>query len=521
MKRATLAVVGCAALLTAGCTSQPQATTGGTFTLAVESDPGTLDPGLTIVSTANQLNRFLYDTLTKVDSQGETVQGLAEKWEATTTEAKFTLREGITCGDGAPLTATTVAENFYFVAKPDNASPLTGLFVAAGSTATADDTARTITITSGSPDAFLLRNLSTIPIVCQKGLADRSILKAGSDGTGMFTLKEAVANDRYVLTRREGYNWGPGTFDPNTAGLPDEVILRVIAGQNTSSSLLLSGEINAARGLGPDADRLRSAQLHEATYPQSLGQMFFNEAPERVTTDQTVRQALVQGVDLANLRNVMTGGDGVAPKGLVTAEPQICEGDLVTSRLPKADTNEAAAALEKAGWVKGTDGKRSKDGQPLTVSVLYGAGSGSQFDAAMEHASKAWTDLGVNVELTAASDAQIGQILDETGAWDVSFVNFGFTLPSQIVPFLTGPAAPDGLNSGHINNTVYQEHVALAAQLPGTEGCTHWNAAEAALYDRLDVVPFANDSRPWFGNKAVFELSNGGIVPTSIRMQSK
>ncbi len=51
----------------------------------------------------------------------------------------------------------------------------------------------------------------------------------------------------------------------------------------------------------------------------------------------------------------------------------------------------------------------------------------------------------------------------------------------------------------------------------GAEGCDTWKAAEAALYQQSDIVPFAANVLPSFGKGAEFSFL-GSLVPTSIRM---
>ena len=80
----------------------------------------------------NDVNVFAYETLVYLAPDGEIRAGLAESWEETPTSVTYTLKEGITCGDGSELTATTVAENFSFVADPANQSPLLGVHVPPG-----------------------------------------------------------------------------------------------------------------------------------------------------------------------------------------------------------------------------------------------------------------------------------------------------------------------------------------------------------------------------------------------------
>jgi hypothetical protein len=65
-----------------------------------------------------------------------------------------------------------------------------------------------VTITTAKPFGFLLRGAGSIPIVCAKGIQNRAALAKATDGSGPYVLTEAVPNDHYTLTRRNGYTWG-------------------------------------------------------------------------------------------------------------------------------------------------------------------------------------------------------------------------------------------------------------------------------------------------------------------------
>ncbi|HEX2131161.1 MAG TPA: ABC transporter substrate-binding protein, partial [Actinophytocola sp.] len=49
---------------------------GQTFTMVLGTDPGNLDPHFTSLSSAMQVDRFLYDSLVNIDEDGELVAGL-------------------------------------------------------------------------------------------------------------------------------------------------------------------------------------------------------------------------------------------------------------------------------------------------------------------------------------------------------------------------------------------------------------------------------------------------------------
>jgi peptide/nickel transport system substrate-binding protein len=86
-----------------------------------------------------------------------------------------------------------------------------------------------------------------------------------------------------------------------------------------------------------------------------------------------------------------------------------------------------------------------------------------------------------------------------------------------VVPFLSGPAAPNGTNFAGIHNTDYEATVQKASALSGKDSCATWLQAESAVVAAADLVPFANNEVKTFGAKARFETP-GQLIPTSIRM---
>jgi peptide/nickel transport system substrate-binding protein len=475
---------------------------GQTFTMGIATDPGSLDPHQTVLSVTRGIDRFLYARLIELSSDGTTISGLAEKWDADTAKATFTLRPDITCSDGSPLTATDVADNINFVGDPANKSPLLGLQLMPGTQATADDSARTVEVTSGAPDAFLLRNVGTLPIACGEALTDRSLLAKGEGGTGMFTISDVVPSDHYTLTRRKDFTWGPGDWDPNQKGLPDTVTFRVIQNETTSANLLLSGELNAATILGPDQDRLMSQDLFHSDALSPLGELFFNEASGHPGEDPAVRKALVQALDLEQVGKVLTNGKGKPATGFVTLSPKPCAGDTVSGNLPEHDVDAAKAALA---------------GKQVKVTLIYGTQLGPTEAAAAELIQQAWQEIGVDVTLQGVDSPGLNTAYFSTGTWDVSMAPITLNLPSQLVPFVSGPVPPDGTNFAHLQNQEYQSLVQQAATKPGEAGCDDWDNAEKALIRAVDAVPYMSSVSPTFGAGAEFEVDES-LDPASIRM---
>ncbi len=491
----------------------------GTFTMALFDDPGgPYDPYRT--QRFLGLGALAYDSLVNQQPDGRFVSGLAETWKADTHSATFTLKQGITCSDGAPLTSGQVVDAINFVADPKNQSQQYGITTpTVPLTATGDDTARTVTVKLKQPYGFLLNTIGRLPIICARGMKDPKSLATGSAGTGPFVLTKAVPGQSYTFTVRKGYRWGPGGASTDAPGTPSTVLIRIIPNETTAANLLLSGELNLANITGPDRERLAARDLKWRDWKVAGAWLAFNHQSGRSTADVQVRRALVGALDSREVIKLSTGGTGTAATGLTVVEPRGCPGDNVTGMLPRFDPAAAGALLDQAGWTKGADGIRRKGGKKLTVDLDYKP-TASAFDKpTAEFMAVRWRAIGVDVKLTANTPARALDVLFKTGDFDGYLLGYGFSLPSQLVPFFSGVVPPHGTNTLGIDNKEYLGLARQAAPLLPAKGCTYWNKAEQALVKNVDIAPMSNRADHWYMRKAELEMQKYNTpVPTSIRM---
>jgi peptide/nickel transport system substrate-binding protein len=475
---------------------------GQTATIMLPSDPGNLDPDLTSISVTEAADYFLYDSLINFAPNGAPEPGLATKWSGTTTSATYTIRKGVTCSDGSPLTAATVAANINFIGNVKNASSRAGVWVEPGATATADNATGTVTVKSPVPDAFLVTDVGQAQIVCDSGMKNRKLLQEGAEGTGLYTLTSAVPGSSYTLALRKGYDWGPGGVTSATKGLPATVVLKVVTNMTTGANLLLSGGANIGEVVGPDTQRLTS--LYSQSVNSPFGVLWFNQKAGTPTAQEPVRHALTESLQLTQLGQVLTSGTGAASTGMVTAALSPCKGNTVAGNLPAYDQSAAKSALA---------------GQNLSIAVYYPTSAGSGAASAAELMQSTWSQLGVKVSLHGITDAEIdSEIVAGTAAWNVAIVPIGLTTPSELVPFVSGTTPPNGEDFSYIKNAAYTADVAKASSAPGSAGCPDWNAAETDLYKDVDLVPFVDSAIATYAKGATFKLSQGSIMPASIRM---
>lgn len=525
--RTTVATIVALGLLAAGCGGGGDDSSGGsaeppvdgTFTTSVAADPGNLHPHLTTLSATRSVDTYMYDKLVYFTIDGEELPWVAESWEVTADTVTYTIKDGVTCTDGSALTASDVAANFQFIADPANESPVAGVLVPAQMEVTSDDAARTVTITVPQPDPFLLHSTGELFIACRAALDDPSTAAGAGGGTGMFELTDAAVDDHYTFTRRDDYTWGPDGATAEQAGTPKTVTLRVIPNESTAVNLFLSGDLTAVTAVGPDRERLADGDYGVEEVQGLVGEMFINQAQGRPGQDDAVRAALVQALNFEELTSVITGGFGAPASALAVIAPQVCPFDSVAGNLPEQDADAAAATLDAAGWTAGGNGIRAKDGQDLTINLIYNSTRGDATAAAAELIVSTWSELGVNATSRGMAPTEYNEVVFATGDWDAALLPINLRLPNGLVPFLSGPTpAEGGVNLASIANSEYDAKVAEAIAIPGVESCDAWMAAEQALFAERDVTAFANETIPTFLDGATVEPGSDGLVPPTIRL---
>ncbi len=492
---------------------------GGTFTIAVPDDLGAFDPYQN--QTVWRQTSLAYDSLVNLRSDGGFVSGLAEKWTADARTARFTLRPDITCSDGTRLTASHVAAAVNHVGDPKNASFRYGLNTpTVPFTAQGDDGTRTVTVTTTSPFGLLLHAVGQLPIVCPRGLKDPGALKAGSDGTGPFVLTDVKLGQSYTFRRRDGYSWGPDGATNAAPGVPATVILRVIENESVAANLLASGEVNFAMVSGEDKERLLKQGVESIDRPGRGPLLYFNHSAGRPTADVRVRKALAQAMKLDDLTNVSTGGRGSASTGLVSMEPKPCQDDTVGGHTPSHDVGAAEALLDEAGWTRGPNGIRTKNGAPLSVRLLYNPTASTFEKPTVELIMQQLKAVGAQVVPAAAgTSAMLTQVLYETRDFELFLGGGALSLPSQWVPYFAGPLPPDGVNFADVHNAEYAREVSLAQRVSPPEACAAWSRAEQALFRAVDVLPVATRYETYFLQNARADVVGAALpVPTSLRL---
>lgn len=416
--------------------------------------PATFDPMVGMSLPDFVLARTSFDTLLRKDDSG-LVPGLAASWEATPNSATFTLREGATCSDGTPITATVVKNSLdAFAASPGTIVPQT--FGSQVPAITADDAAGTVQIDLEQPWAYLPQALSSSPtgIVCPAGLADPEGLAAGHvEGaeSGPYVLTSSESGVRYTYELREDYDsWPEWTTD--IAGEPAKTLQYVVSPDTSATSnLVLDGQLDIAKIMPDSIDRFETQAGYEVT-PFLFADFYliYNEREGSPFTDPAVRNAVAQVIDRDEFNTVTLQGLGEVSTTLASSAVQCVSGDNLG--IVPADSAAAAAVLEGvtirlvAPQVVGTNGS----GNVYLQETLRAAGA----EVILEN-----VDVGT----------WISTVYTQPNDWDLTVfadLNFLGSLSSPIGPFIGPEILEGGANIGATQadgvEQLYEEARALA-----------------------------------------------------------
>jgi peptide/nickel transport system substrate-binding protein len=494
----------------AACTtgsSEPETASDVKASIAMASDPTTLDPQKGSVATDFVMARMLFDSLVRRDDAGKMIPGIATKWTVTATSAEFTLRDDVTCSDGQKVTADVVAASLRRFADPATGAGAAAQVFGAGNKTTVTAGTGTVKIELANPWSDLLFGLA-LPqagVICPAALSNAELLKSGGKGAGSgpYYVSDAKPGSNFRLTGRPEYKWWPTYAKMPSGKVPTTVDMRVIVSEATMANELQTGNLDYAGITGADAARFAGKpDFTLAPSPIVRMMVVFNERPGRVSADLATRKAVAQAVDRKAFNQAVTRGSGQ----LMTT--------ITDSAVPCASKDESLLQAFNLDAAKGAlAGKKFK----IVGTNAVAAGVGNEY---LQTALKA---AGAEVELRNVDSAVWGsEVLGGAGDWDLTILpNLNLTnLLTTPASFFVGGAPPAGRNFGDIRNTGFATGFGKAmATTDETAKCAAWAEAQRALLSNVDVVPLAAVNVNYITTKRTTAIAPDGLFdPSTMRV---
>lgn len=466
----------------------------GTVTIRVNGAFGSFDPGFAALGGQNQVTGAAYDSLLAFDSSGKLVGDLAKSWIIMPTSITATLKSGVKCSDGTPITPSIVVESFkHFYATSQY---VTQAFGQKTVTFASSDSAGTVTITLSTPFNEAVYGLAQryLGVICPAGLAPGADFLKNTYGSGEYTLA-SVTPDTAVMKVHKEWTWGPfGTNGTNPA-VPREIDFKVITNETTAANLLLTNGLDLGTISGPDNVRLQ-AEKKLARRPAIVFNPWYlmpNEASGRVTADSQVRKAIFQTVNQKGWNQAALGGFGVTSGSIFTPKANCYED---TSKLiPPVSVSAARATLQADGYAGGSSGPLSKDGKALTIEVTATTGEGSGGEYLVNQLTQAgFTAKLNNLDTLAYSKAF------QSGNFDILVGLFGNQLPNPgaDMNWFHGSPPPKGQNVQNLSDQVLADAIQKALTAPESERCTDWKVVQERFLTQYHMLPIAAPAAQWY-----------------------
>jgi peptide/nickel transport system substrate-binding protein len=397
----------------AGAPNQ-EATVGGEFIEGYDRDfsPITTNNAAWVDPT----HEALLEPLVRPDPAGVMGPVLAEAWENNddATEWRFTLRPDLKFHSGAPLDAAAYKAAFDIFRGPTGQHPQWWTQV---EDVTADGE-RELVVSNSQPyysflEAVARQEFANAYNVATAEEAGDTYGSAVVDGTGPFTLAEFVPGSHVLARRWDDYagSISPWFTNKGIAYLDAVRWVPQLEAANRANDLI-GGAVHATkRPLPADIEVLQGNPDLVVIESQESAALTFGlnfERTELGFDDLRVRQAISQAIDRQAIVDAILLGHGAAAYGPFPTKYKYYEPGV--EAFNQFDTAAAEALLDEAGWIRGDDGVRAKDGQRLSFSIV------NQADAVRDQVGEAIVGMlaAIGVEATM-SNLEAGAFFDTLG----------------------------------------------------------------------------------------------------------
>jgi peptide/nickel transport system substrate-binding protein len=399
------------------------------ITIVREVDSNNYDPQRSVARAAAEVLFMLGDTLVTLAPDMETIEpGLATSWEVSDdgTVYTFTLRDDVSFCDGKPMTAADVVYSIKRWVDPETRSPVAWRAGDVADVVAVDD--YTVEYRLEAPFSELLYQLTqsfgTIVDQANVEALGEDFGVNGMNGTGPFCWENWTPRDKMVITRHEAYDWGPPIYDNQGPAHLERITWQVVPEENTRTVALLTGQSEITQYIPYIAvQQLRDAPDVEIVKSDAAFWTYFMgfKIDKDTVSDPAVRRAINLAVNQEAMAEDLYFGE-VEPAYSYISQKAVDWNSALDDRLLTYDPAEANRILDEAGWTRGDDGVRSKDGVRLAPLAYVFAGSGWQ---KISEAVQAYLrEIGVELVI---------QPFDATVAWGKlatqEFDMFGMSFP--------------------------------------------------------------------------------------------
>ena len=371
---ATGALVAMAGFTPAHSAGEPN---GGDITFLIDSLGDSWIPNNSAISSfQGHIWGHVTDKLIYVDAAGKVSPWVAERWEQNDSATEFTLhlKSGVTFSDGTPLDASATVANldiWYAGRKKEGINPI-GLFPKTYDHAEAVD-ATTVKVFFKKPTLGFIPTLGYHGsiLISPKTIAQPAAQQADlskTSGSGPYVVDSWKEGDFVKLVKRKDYNWGPAAVGHTGPAYLDTITYKLVSEPSLRVAAVQSGQADVAYNASPQELESLKAEGFTIATPRYLG--FVNgwaiNTKLAPYDDVKVRQALQAGINRQEIIDTVYTPDWKLATSFIQSN---VPGATDQSNLLAYNPDRAEKLLDDAGWIKGAGGIRTKNGEPLLLTL--------------------------------------------------------------------------------------------------------------------------------------------------------
>jgi peptide/nickel transport system substrate-binding protein len=424
MKAKTL-MLGAAAAFVMAPAAMAERGADGHVNIIYWQAPSILNPYLSSGTKDIEAASLTIEPLARYDETGKMVPYLAAEIPTVSnggvsedlTSITWTIADGMVWSDGTPVTSADVVFTGEYCMHPEGGCAQAAFFDGVETIEALDEKTVKVTFNQPKPNPYGPFVGGQSPIIQKAQFENCTGAKApectaenfGPIGTGPFVVSEFKTNDVIQYEANPNYRdaakpaFATVTFkgggDATGAGravletgefdyawnlqLAPDVIAKMEEG----------GKGIAIAGFGPLVERIEMNMTNPSSdLPE--GERATVAHPHPFLSDINVRKALSMAIDRELLVEIGYGKAGKVTCDLVPVPANYASAntDCFTQ-----DIAGANALLDEAGWVKGGDGIRAKDGVKLSILYQTSTNAGRQDFQALS--KQWWSEIGVETEL--------------------------------------------------------------------------------------------------------------------------
>lgn len=493
----------------------------------VSPDSGNLIPYLSDNSYNYYLCEMMYSCLGSLNDDGTPVPGMAS-WTVSSDGLTYTfkIKDGVKYSNGTPVKADDVKFTFEYLLDPSYKGKMfdpTTTYIKGWEDFNAgkskdlegvkvvDD--HTVKITLEQKNATAIYTVAQTLIMSKDyfgknykpgDVSSVDALQNSPMGSGAWVLKSKKDGQEYQFDANDSYWEGkPKTKHILVKNVTDDTVIQE----------LKTGGIDVGDSSAVPCSEENVSELSDAGFINlrinptwGYGQLVLN-TKNPMFSDVKVRQALTYGLDRANVNKSVYGKYAQVINEPLPAVSWGYDATGITNY--KYDPAKANKLLDEAGWKKGADGIRTKDGKKFQIHFLQSTGN-SVNDKLVPIAKEDFKKIGIDF---VAEPMEFKQVLNKTRSHDfeMSFMGAALTTadPDQASTFRTNGTGNYGQYSNATADSLIKQEL---TELDKNKRKAIFKKLYKQLSDDMPVIPV-------YERNDMYAISSRitGIEPTTFK----